>query len=342
MRIGVDAMGGDHAPREIVRGVLDALPSMNGHELVLVGDEKAVRHEMERLGRKDARIGIVHASQVIGMDETPVEAVRQKKDSSICRLARLAAEGEVQGVISAGNTGAFAAASQLRMRLLPGVTRTGIAVVIPSFTGPIVLCDAGANLAPKPHHLLQYALMASAYARNVLHVERPRVALLSVGEEDVKGTTLVKSAHELLRASSRIHFVGNVEGRDLFRGGCDVVICDGFVGNIALKLTEGLAEGLFKTIAKEIALASPELARSIEPVIKRVWANHDYAEYGGAPLLGVDGACIICHGRSDHVAIRNAVRVAIEYLERDLNSVIAHELAESAACNVTAAVQRNL
>jgi phosphate acyltransferase len=339
MRIGVDAMGGDYAPQEIVRGAVEALPSMNGHELVLVGDEKAIQHELERHGQKDGRIRVVHASEVIAMDEVPVEAVRQKKDSSICRMAQMASKGELNGVISAGNTGAFAAASQLRMRMLPGVSRTGIAVVLPSFMGPIVLCDAGANLTPKPHHLVQYAIMASAYSKHVLHVDRPRVALLSVGEEDAKGTNLVKSAHELLRANSRIHFVGNVEGRDLFRGGCDVVICDGFTGNIALKLTEGLAEGLFKIIAKEIALASPELAQSFEPVIKRVWANHDYAEYGGAPLLGVDGACIICHGRSDHVAIRNAVRVALEYLDRDLNSVIAAALTETAACGATAAAK---
>lgn len=331
MRIGVDAMGGDYAPQEIVRGALEALPSMNGHELVFVGDERAVRHEVERLGHRGDRVRIVHASQVIEMDEVPVEAVKNKRDSSICRMAELAAAGDLQAVISAGNTGAFAAASQLRMRLLPGVARTGIAVVIPTFLGPVVLCDAGANLSPKPHHLVHYAIMASAYAKNVLHVDGPRVGLLSVGEEDAKGTTLVKQAHEMLRAHPRINFVGNVEGRDLFRGGCDVVICDGFVGNIALKLTEGLAEGLLKTISKEIALASPELAHTIEPVIKRVFANHDYAEYGGAPLLGVDGTCIICHGRSDHVAIRNAVRVAIEYLERDVNSVIAAELAAAAA-----------
>jgi glycerol-3-phosphate acyltransferase PlsX len=341
MRIGVDAMGGDYAPQEIVRGALEALPTMNGHELVLVGDEKVIRHELERLGHPNGHIAVAHASQVIGMEDVPVEAVRQKKDSWIVRMAQMAGAGELQAVISAGNTGAFAAASQFKMRLLPGVSRTGIAVVIPSFTGPIVLCDAGANLTPKPHHLLHYAIMASGYAKNVLHVDRPRVALLSVGEEDVKGTTLVKVAHEMLRACERINFVGNVEGRDLFRGGCDVVICDGFVGNIALKLIEGLAEGLFKTIAKEIALASPELAKSFEPVVQRVWANHDYAEYGGAPLLGVDGVCIICHGRSDHVAIRNAVRVAIEYLERDLNSVIAADLL-AAAPGVATATQRSL
>jgi glycerol-3-phosphate acyltransferase PlsX len=173
--------------------------------------------------------------------------------------------------------------------------------------------------------------MGGVYSKHVLKVERPRVALLSVGQEDLKGTSLVKSAHEALRESKRINFVGNVEGRDLFRGGCDVVICDGFVGNIALKLIEGLAEGLVKTISKEMALASPEMAESFEPVVKRVWANHDYSEYGGAPLLGVDGACIICHGSSDHVAIRNAVRVATEYLDYDLNAVIVNELSDEPA-----------
>lgn len=337
MRIGVDAMGGDYAPKEIVRGALEAVPALNGHQLVLIGDEHAIRAELDRseIPQAKTKVEIVHTTQVIEMNEHPVEAVRGKKDSSICRMVKMAAEGKLQAVISAGNTGAFAAATQLRMKLLPGVSRPGVAVVIPSFTGPIVLCDAGANLTPKPHHLLEYAITASAYARCVLKVERPRVGLLSVGEEEVKGTSLVQQAHECMQASKMINFVGNVEGRDLFRGSCDVAICDGFVGNITLKLIEGLAEGLFKTITKEIALASPELAKSFEPVVKRVWANHDYAEYGGAPLLGVDGTCIICHGRSDHVAIRNAVRVATEYLDNDLNTIIAEELAKESAANQT-------
>jgi len=329
MRIGVDAMGGDYAPREIVRGVVEAQQRLkNDHTIVLLGDEAVVRHELRRFGPQADPIQVVHTSQVIGMNEPPVEAVRTKKDSSICRMVSMAAEGRLDACISAGNTGAFAAASQIRMKLLPGMPRAGIAVVIPSFTGPIVMCDAGANISPKPHHLLAYAITASAYARYVLRVDRPRVALLSVGQEDVKGTERVRQAHEMLRHSKGVNFVGNLEGRDLFRGGCDVVICDGFVGNIALKLIEGLAEGLFKTISKEIALASPELARTIDPIVKRVWTNHDYAEYGGAPLLGVDGACIICHGSSNHVAIRNAVRVAVEYLEHDLNSIISAELAK--------------
>lgn len=331
MRIGLDAMGGDYAPREIVRGALEAVPYLNGHELILVGDREVIEAEMARIERPADSLEIIHASEVIGMDEVPVEAVRAKRDSSIVRLASMAGKRELDAVISAGNTGAWAAACQLRMGLLPGVIRSGIAVVLPSFTGPIVMCDVGANITPKAHHLLQYGIMASAYARHILGVGKARVGLMSVGQEDLKGTTLVKQAHEMMRHCDRINFVGNVEGRDLFRGGCDVVICDGFTGNIALKLTEGLAEGLVKTIQKEIELASPELSESFRPVVKRVWANHDYAEYGGAPLLGVNGVCIICHGSSTHVAIRNAVRVASEYLERDLNSIIAADLAEEAA-----------
>lgn len=331
MRIGVDAMGGDFAPREIIRGALDVVPNLNGHELILVGDESVIETEMSRFEASRDSVTIVHTSQVIGMNEVPVEAVRSKRDSSIVKLATMAGKGELDAVISAGNTGAFAAASQLRMGLIPGVARSGIAVVLPSFTGPIVMCDVGANISPKSHHLLQYAMMASAYARHVLGVIKPRVGLLSIGQEDLKGTTLVQQAHELIRACELVNFVGNVEGRDLFRGSCDVVVCDGFAGNIALKLTEGLAEGLVKTFEKEIALASPDLAASFKPVVRRVWANHDYAEYGGAPLLGVNGVCIICHGSSTHVAIRNAVRVATEYLERDLNTIIAADLAEEAA-----------
>lgn len=331
MQIGVDAMGGDLAPREIVRGVLEALPTLKAHEVVLIGQQDVIREELRKLGAAEDAVPIVHASEVINMDDPPVEAVRTKRDSSICKMAKMAAEGELEAVISAGNTGAFAAASQLRMKLIPGISRPGIAVTIPSFTGPIVMCDVGANITPKPHHLVQYAIAASAYANCILKVDKPRVALLSVGEEDVKGPSLVKHAHEMLRNSHVVNFVGNVEGRDLFRGGCDVVICDGFVGNIALKLIEGLAEGLLKTMSKEIALASPDLARSVEPAIKRVWANHDYKEYGGAPLLGVDKTCLICHGSSDHVAIRNAIRVAAEYLDSDLNRIVAEALAREPA-----------
>jgi len=328
MRIAVDAMGGDNAPHEIVRGAVEGIAAVEGGELILIGDENAVRAELARLTGWEGRVRIVHTTQVIGMDESPVEALRAKKDSSIVRMAVMAADHSVDAVISAGNTGACVAACQLKMDTIRGVHRPGIAVVLPSFHGPLVVCDVGANIAPKPKHLHQYAIMASLYAREVLGVSSPRVGLLSVGEEDAKGNSLVKKARECIRQDSNLNFAGNVEGRDLFRGTVDVVICDGFVGNIVLKLTEGLAEGLFKTISAEIAAEVPHLAEDFKPVVRKVWTNHDYSEYGGAPLLGVDGICIICHGSSDHRAIRNAVRVAFEFVKRRLNAVIADGLAK--------------
>jgi glycerol-3-phosphate acyltransferase PlsX len=260
------------------------------------------------------------------MDDVPVEALKQKRDSSIVRMAALAAAQEVDAVISAGNTGACVAACQLRMRTLAGVGRPGIAVIIPSLHGPIVICDVGANIAPKPFHLLQYAQMATVYSNMMLKTQRPRVGLLSIGEEEVKGNTLVKEARQLIKQDKNLNYIGNVEGRDLFRDAVDVVICDGFVGNVVLKLTEGLAEGLFKTIAAELTNESPELGAKFKPVMEAVWARHDYAEYGGAPLLGVDGVCIICHGSSNARAIKNAVRVAYQYAEIRLNDAILKHL----------------
>lgn len=327
MRIGIDAMGGDHAPHEIVKGAVEALAAHNGTELVLIGDEGVIKGELNKLSGWQGRVQIVPTTEVIAMNESPVEAVRKKRDSSIVRMAAMAAEKSIDAVISAGNTGACAAACQLKVDPLKGVHRPGIAVVIPSFHGPLVVCDVGANIAAKPKHLHQYAIMASLFSRDILGVKNPRVGLLSVGEEDVKGTSVVKKAHELIREDTSVNFTGNVEGRDLFRGTVDVVICDGFVGNIVLKLTEGLAEGLFKTISAEIAAANPQLAGEFQPVIRKVYSSHDYSEHGGAPLLGIDGICIICHGSSDHRAIRNAVRVASSFVDRRLNNVIAEGLA---------------
>jgi glycerol-3-phosphate acyltransferase PlsX len=246
-------------------------------------------------------------------------------------MARLAADRQVDAVISAGNTGACVAACQLKMRTIGAVQRPGIAVVLPSFHGPLTVCDVGANVSPKPHHLLQYAQMASAYAESILGIKNPRVALLSIGGEEVKGSPLVKQTHEALKKNPLVNFVGNIEGRELYSGACEVAVCDGFVGNVVLKLTEGLAEGLFKTISREIAAESEDLARRFEPVAQAIWAKHDYSEYGGAPLLGVDGVCIICHGSSDHRAIRNAVRIAVRYVNSKLNDVIAARVSEEAA-----------
>jgi glycerol-3-phosphate acyltransferase PlsX len=326
MRIAIDAMGGDHAPHEIVAGAVAGLDQLSpADHLVLVGQQDRIRAELEKLGRAetDHRLTILHANDVIEMGDHPVDALRQKRDSSIGRMAKLAADGEVDAFISAGNTGACVAACQMKIRALKGISRPGIAVVIPSFGGPTVLCDVGANVAPKPHHLHQYALMCSVYAQHFFSLPHPpRVALLSIGEEDAKGNQLVKQVRSLLKNDPRLNFVGYVEGRTLLSGHADVVICDGFVGNVALKLIEGLAYGLVEMLTKEIAQENHQLAKGFEPILKNLWRKHDYSEYGGAPLLGVDGICIICHGSSDRRAIKNAVIVAKGMTNTNINQRI--------------------
>ncbi|MGD8450664.1 MAG: phosphate acyltransferase PlsX [Phycisphaerae bacterium] len=324
MRIAVDAMGGDHAPRETVRGAGRGLTFLaDNDELILYGPQERVEQECRELGLSDRRLRVEPCSEVIGMDEPPIEALRHKRDSTIYRMAQAAAQGEVDAIISAGNTGAFAAACQLKIGTLPGVSRPGIAVAIPTFHGAVLVCDVGANVAPKPRHLYEYAWMSTCYARELLKVKEPRVAMMSIGEEDAKGNTLVKEARQLIKQDESLRFVGNVEGRDLLSGACDVCICDGFVGNVILKLTEGLAEGLFKTIVHEIKEACADLVPRFEPIVQRIWARHDFAEYGGAPLLGINSVAIICHGRSDERAIGNAIRVAQEEIRVRLNEIIA-------------------
>jgi glycerol-3-phosphate acyltransferase PlsX len=263
---------------------------------------------------------------VIEMTEAPVEALRHKRDSSIVRMAVAAGKGELDALISAGNTGAFAAACQLRIKPIKGVSRPGIAVVMPTFHGPVLICDVGANVAPKPHHLYDYARMCTAYAQTILGIAEPKIGLVSVGEEEVKGNQLVKEARHLIKSDPKLRFIGNVEGRDIFAGSGEVYICDGFVGNVVLKLTEGLAEGLFKTIVREIGEGSAEMAEKFAPIVDRIWKKHDFAEYGGAPLLGINSVAIICHGRSDQRAVSNAIRVAVEEIRTNLNAAIAARL----------------
>lgn len=329
IRIAVDAMGGDHGPGVIIRGAVHALSDDAEIDLFLVGDQTRIEAELNDVGRTRDRITVVHASEAIGMDEHPVESVRRKRDSSLLRMAQLGADGAVDAVVSAGNTGACVAACQLKMRSLRNVARPGIAVTIPTFHGPFVLCDAGANIYAKPHHLYEYAVMASLYAHKLLGIDQPRVALLSIGEESLKGTELVRQAHELLRADGRIRFVGNLEGQDLFDNVCDVAICDGFVGNVVLKLAEGLADGLLATVQSEVERVEPGLASRFLEILQRVRVRHDYSEYGGAPLLGVDGTCIICHGRSNERAIRNAVMAAHRFRRLGLNEAIESHLARA-------------
>ncbi len=329
IRVALDAMGGDLAPRAIIAGGLQSLASDPLLELTLVGDEDCIHAELEDFGadRGNDRLHIVHASQVVAMDAAPIEALRAFPDSSLVKMIELAGHGDVDAVISAGNTGAFAAAAQLKLKPLHGVTRPGIAVAVPAYHGPFVLCDVGANIQAKPRHLFEYAIMASLYAEVVLGIDRPRVALMSIGEESGKGTSLIKETHALLLHEPSVNFVGNAEGRELFLNKCDVAICDGFIGNIVLKFVEGLAEGLFQTISREIKDEDLIDYDRVAKALDRVWKQHDYSRYGGAPLLGINGACVICHGRSNDVAISHAITAARRFVDQRLNEAIVARLA---------------
>lgn len=332
MRIAIDVMGGDHAPGAILDGAFAALGSLDpGDELLLVGKGDVIRNAMTAHGVRDARVSVVDAPDEIGMDESPVEAVRTKPKSSIVVMSELAhrrAEDSADIVMSAGNTGACVCAAQMSLRRLPGVHRPGIAVILPTFGGPVVLCDVGANPDPRPSHLAQYGLMGEVYAREMLGIANPRVAMMNIGGEEGKGTGLIKATRDQLRATPNLNFVGFVEGRSLFDHAADVVVTDGFVGNVVIKLAEGLASGLFRTIAREIAAIDPDLAARFKPVQKRIYALHDYHEHGGAPLLGVNGICIICHGSSEAKTITNAILKSRGMVTKGLNQALVNRIAE--------------
>jgi glycerol-3-phosphate acyltransferase PlsX len=332
MRIGIDAMGGDLAPAAQVQGALAASEVLSEEDrVVLIGDESAIGACLDKLDGRPAHIAIRHTSQVIGMDEAPVVALRAKPDSSIAVMARMHRDGEIDACISAGNTGACVAAAQMRLRRLRGVIRPGIAIITPTLCGPVAVCDVGANVNCRPRHLQQYAVMASVYVRSLCGIRDPRVGLLSIGEEEVKGNALVRETRELLKSdpATRSRFVGNVEGRDLFRGVCDVMVCEGFVGNVVLKLMEGMASGVSEGIVRELIEALPEHAGAIRRQAATLLMKYDYNEYGGAPLLGVGGICIICHGASDHRGIMNAVRVAKEFANHQVNEQITELLCQA-------------
>ncbi len=328
--IAVDAMGGDHFPKSEVEGVIQAVRQYPVRVL-LVGREEVVRPELERQcpGWKSLNIQLIHATEYITMEDSAAKAVRSKKDSSIRVACRLVRDGEAAGVVSAGNTGAIMATAKLVQGVAPGVERPALATTLPTGTGqPSIVVDVGANVDCTAEMLAQFAVMGECYARNVLHIVNPRVGLLSIGEEEHKGNELTKQATPLLK-SLPLNFIGNVEGRDIFRGTVDVVVCDGFVGNIVLKVGEGVAD-MMKSLLREGLGATPVrragafLAKGGFQELKR---RTDYTEYGGAPLLGVKGgACIICHGSSNANAIKNAVRVAMEYAQTGVNARIEAEL----------------
>ena len=334
MRIGVDVMGGDNAPDEILKGCIAVLPRLAADDrLVMIGDRGVIEEGIRERGVSDPRLEIVGTTQVIGMDDPPVEAVRERMDSSIVVMAKLASPktpNRLDAVVSAGNTGACVAAAQLHMRRLPNVLRPGIAVTVPTFAGPVLFIDVGANIEPKPHHLAQYGVMGDVYAKQIMGLTNPRVALMNVGGEEQKGTSDMKEARDLLRAASNLNFIGYVEGRGVFDGEADVVITDGVVGNVMLKLAEGLSSGIFKALAHEVFAIDPELAVRLEPVVKSLYAKHDYHEYGGAPLLGVNGVCLISHGSSEGRTIMNAVIRARNVVISGVNEAISQRLAEMA------------
>jgi glycerol-3-phosphate acyltransferase PlsX len=330
MRIAIDAMGGDNAPDEIIAGVLESIELLSeDDELILVGVRERIEPHLPSVKSREGALAVVDAPEVIGMDEAPIESLRKKRKSSIGVMAKMAKMNQADAVISAGNTGACVAAFQMRMRNLPGVNRPGIAVVFPTFEGPVTICDVGANIACKPINLYQYGVMSTIYSRHVLGVENPRVGLMSIGQEDAKGNEMVKRTREFMKSDSKINFIGNIEGRDIFKGVCDVAICDGFVGNVILKLTEGVVDGLFKAIKHELMAEKLRLAMKFKPVMKRIYKKYDYNEYGGAPLLGVNGTAFICHGASKSRTIRNAIVTAKEYQTKRINDKIIEYLSST-------------
>src|SRR3954470_1321438 len=333
MRIALDAMGGDYAPGPIVAGAVEAVSDQPELTVVLVGDRARIEAELAKVPDAPGdRLPIVHASEVVGMDEKPVEALRKKRDNSISKCWGLMATGDVKAVVSAGNTGAMVASALFNAKMfLPGVRRPGIAAIFPSHQGPIVIIDVGANMNAKPEDLYQYGIMGAIYAEEILGVTHPRIGLLNVGTEDEKGNDLTRATRALYQESPWANrFVGNIEGRDIYEGHARVVICDGFVGNVLLKAGEGAVEFLFSTLREELARMLPDLpveaGQRIAGSLKKLKSRFEYEEFGGGPLLGIRGACIICHGASGARAIKNALRVASVMAEDRINALIVEQL----------------
>jgi glycerol-3-phosphate acyltransferase PlsX len=328
MRIALDAMGGDHAPREIVHGAVDAVESLPDVEVVLVGNRRQIEAELGSANGRLPNLEIFHCEQAVGMDEKPTVALRKKRDSSIARCWSLLAERSVDAIVSAGNTGAVVAHGRVTRLFLKGVRRPALAVVLQSLRGPCVFLDVGANPHCKPEHLYQYGVMGSIYAEHILKVAEPSVALMNVGAEEAKGNDLVRETHRLFRQSKLAsRFVGNVEGRDLHLGTADVVVCDGFVGNVVLKACEGMVEMVLKSAAEELLSRVQTERPAVQAAFEELRRRYDYSEFGGAPLLGMDGICIICHGSSGARAIRKAIEVAANFANDQLNELIVAELA---------------
>jgi len=335
MRIALDAMGGDYAPAVNVEGAIETVNDLDDIDITLVGDEPSIKRGLDGKRYPPNRISIKHASQVVSMDETPSVAIRKKRDSSISRGIELVKRSEADAFVSAGNSGVVMAMALLLLGTSSNVDRPAIAAIMPTLKAPFVLIDAGANLYCKPENLLQFALMGSAYCSGFFGKSEPKVSLLSIGEEDTKGNELTKEAFKLLKKAD-INFGGNIDGKDIFAGIANVIVCDGFTGNIVLKTSEGLADAIVKMLKREIADRSGGRIGYLlmKSALRSFKKKADYSEYGGAPLLGINGTCIISHGRSTAKAIKNALKFAADFSSKGVYEAIASEIGKGRVSKV--------
>lgn len=322
--IAVDAMGGDFGPSVVVPGAIAASRNF-GIQVILVGDKDKIANELQSLTLAGADYDIVHASEVVRMNDKASDVLRRKKEASIQIACRLVRDGLADGVVSAGHSGASVACGIFTVGRLPGVERPALAAMLPTEKNPVVVIDAGANVDCRPYHLFQFGLMGDAFARDLLNYPAPRVSLLSIGEEEGKGNSQVKEAYELLKIAQNINFIGNAEGRDIFTGDIDVVVCDGFVGNVVVKMSEGLASSLVRMLKRLFTSGVlPALGALLaKGAFKQFAHTIDYASYGGAPLLGLKGLVIVCHGRSNSLAMTNAINMGATFVRKETNSRLA-------------------
>lgn len=325
--IAVDAMGGDFGPSVVVPGAIDAARLHDLHVL-LVGDTPKVEAELAKLDLANVHFDIVQADDVVHMNEKPSDILRRKKNASIQVACRLVKDGKADAVVSAGHSGATVACGMFIMGRLPGVERPALAALLPTEKNPVVVLDAGANVDCRPYHLFQFGLMGDAFARDLLNYTSPRVSLLSIGEEEGKGNSQVKEAYELLKLAQNLNFIGNAEGRDIFTGDVDVVVCDGFVGNVVVKMSEGLASSLIRMLKRVFTSGVlPALGGMLaKGAFKKFATTIDYAEYGGAPLLGLQGLAIVCHGRSNSRAMMNAIKMSGNFVRKGTNDRLAETI----------------
>ena len=328
IKVAVDAMGGDHAPAAIVKGAVDALQERDNLFVYLAGKEDAIRQELSKYSYPEERIQIVPASQVIETGEPPVNAIRGKKDSSLVVALGLVRKGEADAFVSAGSTGAVLVGGQVMVGKLKGVERAPLAPLIPTLKGSSLLIDCGANVDARSSHLVQFARMGSIYMENVMHIKNPRVALVNIGAEEEKGNALAKETYPLLKACEDINFIGNIEAREIPEGKADVIVCEAFVGNVILKLYEGVAGALMKKVKAGMmsTLRSKIGALLVKPALKKTLKDFDVSEYGGAPLLGLKGLVVKSHGSSDANEIKNSILQCIQFKEQKINEKISEHM----------------